>query len=136
MSETEEKTEVKIHFNQHDIYKEEIFTDLKTASIHRFTPVKANGEIDKGRKVLFVASTSIITSEGPVPIQFPLEAKNLQQAIVSLPTALNKALEELKEQLKDARRQEQSRIIVPGSTQRDNIIAPGGGGGERIITLE
>jgi hypothetical protein len=122
MNETDEKSQQKLRFSQHDLYQEEIFTDLRTASIHRFTPVKANGEFDKGRKIIFVGHTRILTPEGPFPIQFPVEAKNLQQAMEKLPEALDQTLEKLAEEAKEARRQEESRIIVPGSPAGEGII--------------
>ncbi len=122
MNAPDEKQQQKVRFSQHDLYQEEIFTDLRTASIHWFTPVKASGEFDKSRKIIFVGHTRILTPEGPFPIQFPIEAKNLQQAMDKLPEALDQTLERLAEEAKEARRQEDSRIIVPGAPAGEGII--------------
>ena len=122
MSETDEKNQEKARFSQQNLYQEEIFTDLRTASIHRFTPIKANGEFDKGRKIIFIGHTRIITPEGPFPLQFPIEAKNLQQAMDKLPEALDQTLEKLAEEAKEARRKEDSRIIVPGAAAAEGLI--------------
>lgn len=121
-ADTEGKREERFRFNQNNLYQEEIFTDLRTASIHRFTPVKQNGELDKGRKVLFMGHTRIMTQQGPFPIQFPIEAKNLQQAMEKLPEALEQSLEQIAEEAKEIKRQEESRIIVPGPSATEGLI--------------
>ena len=121
-NDTGEKTQERFRFNQSNLYQEEIFTDLSTASIHRFTPVKPNGEMDKNRKILFVGHTRIMTQQGPFPIQFPIDAKNLQQAMDKIPDALEQALEQIAEEAKEIKRREDSRIIVPGSPASEGII--------------
>ena len=122
MNDTDEKPQEAFRFNQSNLFQEEIFTDLKTASIHRFTPVKPNGEMDKNRKILFIGHTQIMTQQGPFPIQFPIEAKNLQQAMDKLPEALERALEHIAEEAKEIKRREESRIIVPGAAASEGII--------------
>ena len=64
MNAPDDNQQQKVRFSQHDLYQEEIFTDLRTASIHRFTPVKASGEFDKSRKIIFVGHTRILTPRG------------------------------------------------------------------------
>ena len=122
MNEHEEKNQEPFQFNQRNLYLEEIFTDLHTASIHRFTPMKANGEFDKTRKILFVGHTRIMTPQGPLPIQFPIDAKNLQQAMDKVPESLNQTLDQLAKEAQEVRRQEESRIIVPGASEGEGII--------------
>lgn len=122
MNDREEKFQEKIRFNQNNLFQEEIFTDLRTAQIHRFTPLKPNGEMDKSRKILFIGHTQIMTQQGPFPIQFPIEAKNLQQAMDKLPEALEAALEKIAEEAKEIQRREESRIIVPGSPAGEGLI--------------
>ena len=123
MAETEEQPEEKgrkAKFNQQNLHQEEIFTDLTVGSIRRLTPVKPNGETDKTRPVLFVGQAQIYTQQGPMPIQFPIDAKNLQLAMEKFPAAMEEFVAHLVEQAKELQRQEQSRLIVPGSS------APGG----------
>ena len=118
-SDTEEKGR-KAKFNQANLHQEEVFTDLTVGSIRRLTPVKPNGEPDKTRPVLFVGQAQIYTQQGPMPVQFPIDAKNLQLAMEKFPTAMEEFVAHLVEQAKELQRQEQSRLIVPGGS------APGG----------
>jgi len=118
-AETEEKGR-KAKFNQANLHQEEVFTDLTVGSIRRLTPVKPNGEPDKARPVLFVGQAQIYTQQGPMPVQFPIDAKNLQLAMEKFPMAMEEFVAHLVEQAKELQRQEQSRLIVPGGS------APGG----------
>jgi len=121
MTDTEE-TGKKAKFNQQNLHQEEIFSDLTVGSIRRLSPVKQNGEPDKTRPVLFVGQAQIYTQQGPMPIQFPIDAKNLQQAMDKFPEAMEEFVAHLVEQAKEYQRQEESRLIVPGGA------APGGSG--------
>ena len=118
-ADTEEKGR-KAKFNQANLHQEEVFTDLTVGSIRRLTPVKPNGEPDKARPVLFVGQAQIYTQQGPMPVQFPIDAKNLQLAMEKFPMAMEEFVAHLVEQAKELQRQEQSRLIVPGGS------APGG----------
>lgn len=100
--------------DQASLYREEIFTDLKMASIRRLTPVKQDGSLDKSRETLFVAQSQVMTQAGPIPIQAPLQAANLQEAIERCPIALKRELEHMLEEIEELRRKEASRIVVPG----------------------
>lgn len=123
MAETEGK-EKKIRFNQQNLYREEIFSDLTIGSIRQLTPVKPNGEPDKARKILFVGQSQIYTQQGPMPIQFPIDAINLPTAMENFPDAMEEFMAHLVEEAKEIQRQEQSRIIVPGGAPaaKSNII--------------
>ena len=118
-----EDKDQRIKFNQQNLYREEVYSDLSVGSIRQMTPVKPNGELDKARKMLFVGSSQIYTPQGPLPIQFPIDAKNLQQAMEKFPEAMEEFVGHLVEEAKEMQRQEQSRIIVPGGA------APSGGSG-------
>ena len=78
------------------------------------TPLKPNGELDINRKILFVGQSQIYTPQGALPIQFPIDAKNLLQAMEQFPEAMEAYVAHLVEEAKEIQRQEQSRIIVPG----------------------
>lgn len=111
-----DETRPKLKINQNDLYKEEVFTDMKVAAIRQLTPVKPNGEFDKGRKILYYGQTQIYTQQGPFPVQFPIEeAKNLQQAIDKFPECMEQFMENLVKEAEEMKRQEQSKIIVPNS---------------------
>jgi hypothetical protein len=104
-----------------NLYREESFSDLKVGTIKRLTPVRADGSVDKTRKTIFVGHTSIVTPNGPLPIQNVIAAKELPQAVKKFPEAMQEAMERLMEEVKKYQEQEQSqiqksesRIIVPG----------------------
>jgi len=112
----------RIRVNQQNLYREETFSDLQVAVIRQLTPVKPNGEPDKARKILFAGQTQIITPQGPLPIQFPIDAKNLQQALDMFPEAMAVYVEELMAQAREMQRRESSRLIVPGQPSGDSRI--------------
>ena len=108
-----------------NLYREETFTDLKVASIRRLTPIKADGSDDGGRPVLFVGETTLMSQRGPLPINCPIEAATLTEALDAFPQAVQDAVQRLMEEAREMQRQEANRIVVPGQ-------APPGAGG-RII---
>jgi hypothetical protein len=103
------------------LYIEESFTDLKIGTIKRLKPVKADGTEDKSRKTVFVGHTSVMTPNGPLPIQNVIEAKELSQAIKKFPQALQESMDRLVEEVKRYQEQQESQIQKPDS----NIIIPG-----------
>jgi hypothetical protein len=109
-----EGAERKPRFNQNNLYREESFSDLTVGSIRQLLPVKPNGEADKARATIFIGQAQIYTQQGPMPIQFPIDAKNLQQAMEKFPAAMEEFMAHLVEEAKEMQRQEQSRLIVPG----------------------
>jgi hypothetical protein len=123
MTEEHEEGKKKVKINLQNLYMEEAFTDLKVANIRRLTPVKPNGEPDKTRPVLFVGQTQLVTPHGPVPISFPIEAKNLQLAIEQFPDVMEQFVEKIMAEAREMQRQEQSRIIVPDAgLNESNLI--------------
>jgi hypothetical protein len=118
------ENEKKVRFNQQNLHREEVFNDLTVGSIRQLTPVKPNGEPDKTRPVLFVGQSQIYTQHGPMPVEFPIDAKNLSLAMEKFPSAMEEFVAHLVEQAKEMQRQEQSRLIVPGGSTAggSNII--------------
>ena len=127
MADTEE-TGKKVKFNQQNLHREEMFSDLTMGSIRQLTPVKQNGEPDKTRPTLFIGQSQIYTQQGPMPIQFPIDAINLQEAMNKFPDSMEVFVEHLVEQAKEMQRQEKSRLIVPGSAG-----GPASGGSNIIL---
>jgi hypothetical protein len=105
-----------------NLHREEVFTDLQAASIRRLTPVKADGSQDDGRDVIYIGETNLMTQMGPLPVQFPIEAKSLDDAFSQFAEGVKGAIERLNERAKEMAREESSRIVVPGAA------APGTGG--------
>ena len=118
-----------ISVDQDNLYREETFTDLKVASIRRLSPIRADGSDDTGRPVLFVGETTLMSARGPLPINCPIEATTLADALEAFPQAVQAAVERLMEEAREMQRQEANRIVVPGQ----GPPGPGGVGGGRII---
>lgn len=116
----DQQNDLEFTINRSNLYQEESFTDLKTGTIKRLTPVRADGTPDKTRKTVFVGHTSILTPNGPLPIQNVIAAKGLQQAIKRFPEAMQAAMEQLMEEVRKYQEQEQSQIQKPES----GIIIP------------
>jgi len=116
----EQPNNIEFTIDRSDLYLEESFTDLKAGTVKRLTPVRPDGSQDKTRKTVFVGHTSILTPNGPLPIQNVIAAKELQQAIKKFPEAMQAAMEQLMEEVKKYQEQEQSQIQKPDS----RIIVP------------
>jgi hypothetical protein len=103
-----------IEVDRSNLYREEVFTDLKIASIRVLTPVTAEGTLDASRSVLYTGETQLMSQMGPVPVHAPIEAANLDEAIAKFPDAVNAAVERLMDEAREMQRREASRIVVPG----------------------
>ena len=117
----EQPNNLEFTIDRSGLYREESFTDLKTGTIKRLTPVKPDGSQDKSRKTVFVGHTSILTPNGPLPIQNEIPAKELPQAIKRFPEAMQLAMGHLMDEVKKYKEQEESRIQKPDS----GLIIPG-----------
>jgi len=115
----EQSIKIDVKMDQDNLYLEESFTDLKAGSIRRLTPVMPDGLPDKKRKIFFMAQTQLMTQAGLLPIQCEIEAQTLMEAMEKFPAAVNEAVEKLVERANEMRRQEASRIIVPGAEMRN-----------------
>jgi hypothetical protein len=116
----EQPNNLEFTIDRSNLYLEEVFTDLKAGTIKRLTPVRPDGSQDNTRKTVFVGHTSILTPNGPLPIQSIIAAKELQQAIKKFPEAMHAAMGQLMEEVKKYQEQEQSQIQKPDS----RIIVP------------
>jgi len=56
-----------------------------------------------------------MTQMGPLPVQFPIEAKSLDDAFNQFAEGVKGAVERLNERAKEMVREENSRIVVPGA---------------------
>lgn len=116
----EQNSTIDLTVDRSNLYKEELFTDLKTCTVRRLTPVKPDGTEDKTRKTRFFGQTHVMTPNGPIPVQNVIAAKDLQQAFKNFPEAIQAAMDHMIEEARKIQRQqaeapgEASRIIVPG----------------------
>jgi hypothetical protein len=115
-----------IQVDKTNLYREELITDLKVASIRRMVPIKADGSVDESRPVLFSGETQLMSQAGLVPVHCPIEAASLEEALDKFPEAVNMAVERMVEEAREMQRREASRIVVPGAMPG----MPGGPGGK------
>lgn len=110
--------------DQKNLYREEVYTDLKYATIRQLIPVLPDGQKDDRRNTLFFGQTQMMTPAGSLPLQFEIEAKTLKQAMDKFPEGVEASVAEFVEAAKEAQRQSESRIVVPGAAPAGKIMMP------------
>jgi len=113
MSSAEEPRPGQIKVNVNNLYREESYSDLRVATIRQLSPVKPDGSPDPSREPLFIGQAHVMTQAGPVPLEVPIEAKTLAQALEKFPEAVQAGVAEMVEQVREMQRREASRIVVP-----------------------
>jgi hypothetical protein len=108
------------------LYREEIVTDRRVGTIRVMTPITADGRVDEKRPTLFTGEAQMLTSVGPLPISFDIEAATLAEAVARYGAAAKDGFERAVRELQDLRRQQASSIVVPPPGAAG---AFGGGGG-------
>jgi hypothetical protein len=103
------------------LYREETITDLKVASIKIMIPIKLDGSDDEGRTPIYIGNTQLMSPEGPLPLQAPLAAENLEQALAVFPEAMRQALADVVEKIKEMQLEQRRKEMGAGS----GIIIPG-----------
>lgn len=121
------ETENEIRMDVSNLYREETFTDNTVGTLRRITPVTPEGEPDPGRPVQFVGSTQVLTTAGPLPLSFEIEANTLREAADGFGEAAKEAFERTMEELKEYQRQQASQIVVPKGGMDPMGGMPGGG---------
>lgn len=111
------------------LWKEELFTDRKVGAIRRMTPIKVDGTLDATRKMTFVGEASLMTPAGSLPLSFEIPAEDLGAAVAGYGMALEQALSEAMEELKELRRKAASQIVAPHAGIPGGL-PPGGLGGK------
>jgi hypothetical protein len=113
--------EIDFTVDKTNLYREENYIDLKTASIRCLIPITPDGAVDESREKIFVGHTQLMSPQGPVPLHAPLQASSLEDAMEKYPDAMHHAMAEMIENAKkmhqereQANQQESSRIVVPG----------------------
>ena len=105
-----------------NLYREEMVTDLRVATIRRLIPIKEDGSTDTSRREVYLGSTQIMSPQGPLPIQAEIPAASLAEAMDKFPAAMESAVQDLVRQAEEHRRQESSRIVVPGQDDGPKIF--------------
>lgn len=125
MSSDSEQQELR--FDTDSLYRVEIFTDQRTGSIRRMTPVDADGNIDPSRPVQYIGEASAMTPAGSLPLSFVLEGETLSEAATGFAEGAEQALTETVEELRRLQREQQNQIMVPGQGQGGPMGGAGGG---------
>jgi hypothetical protein len=102
-----------IKMDASNLYREEVFTDNAVGTLRRLSPVTASGEPDSSRSVQFIGSTQVLTTAGPLPLSFEIEADSLAVAASGFGDAAKAAFERTMEELKEMQRQQSSSIVIP-----------------------
>ena len=117
---TNSPEQIDFTFNKQNLCREESVTDLKVGSIRCLRPIRPDGTKDGSRQTIFVGHTQLQSPQGLVPLQTPLQANTLEEAIDKFPAAMKKALEEMMGKAKQmqaqqeaAQKENDSRIIMP-----------------------
>jgi len=110
----EEKPVKEIQFNQDNLYREDSFTDLHVGSIRMLIPVKTDGTTDSTRTSLFIGQAQVMSPNGPLPIQGPIDANSLSEAMEKFPQAMEEAFKRMISEVREMQRQQESGLILPG----------------------
>lgn len=116
-----------ISMDKTNLYKEEVITDLRVGTIQVFTPVKVDGTPDPSRQPFYSGEAQIMGPSGPLPIRTKIEASSLEEALQKFPAAIDLAVKDVVEQIRELQRQEMSRIVTP--TEVASSLLGGGGAG-------
>ncbi|MCS7100248.1 MAG: hypothetical protein NZL99_00980 [Burkholderiaceae bacterium] len=115
------------------LWREEIYTDRKVGTIRVLLPVRADGQSDLTRKPQYIGEAQLMTSMGPLPVSFDIEAQSLAEAVRNYGATAKEAIERTVRELQELRRQAASSIVIPqGGALGGGGLPPGGiaGGGK------
>ena len=122
-----QRAETDAKMDSASLYREEIIADRKVGTLRVMTPLTIAGAPDASRPVLYMGEAQIMTSAGPLPISFEIEATTLAEAVDGFAPAAKEAIEKTVRDLQELRRQAASSIVVPQGGM--GSLGPGGLGG-------
>ena len=128
MNGVEQEQNVEISVDKNNLYRQEVITDFKVASIVKFIPIKPDGTEDKSRTAIFLGQTQVMSPQGPTPIQAPLKADNLEEAMDAFPEAIKQAVNQAKNQAMSQMAENAIQRPQPEATHQrkdSRIIKPG-----------
>lgn len=112
------------------LVREDVITDRRVGTIRMLTPITVEGVRDESREVLFFGEAQIMTQVGALPINFPIEAKTLAEAVAAYGDAAQKGIQDTVERLREMRREAANQIVTPGMP---GFQAPPPAGGSGIV---
>jgi len=125
-----QRSETEAKMDPASLYREEIITDRKIGTLRVLTPLTMTGATDPARPVLYMGEAQIMTSAGPLPISFEIDAKTLAEAVDAFGPAAKDAIDKTVRDLQELRRQAASSIVVPQGGMGG--LGPGGLGGSGL----
>jgi len=100
-----------IQLDTSSLVKEEVYTDQKIGSIRVLTPVTLQGEKDPSRETSFFGQTQVMTPAGALPLNFELEANDLETAMQKFSDAAQQSMQQTMKELQEYQREQASKII-------------------------
>lgn len=102
--------------NKDNLYREVSITDLRIATIKILTPIKADLTEDDSRSTRYFGETQMMSPEGPIPVRAIIPALSAEEAVEAFPAAMEKALADLVERVKNMQRDRQKKKskTIPG----------------------
>lgn len=116
-----------IQFNGQDLWREELYTDRAVGTIRVLVPVTEDGQPDLSRKAEYHVQTQVMTGGGPLPVEGPIEADNLKDAVANFGKAAQDAIEEMIARAREYQREAASQIVTPGQAMGGGLGGLGGG---------
>jgi hypothetical protein len=124
---TNQDEQQQLKFDTDNLYRVEVFTDQRSGSIRRMTPVDGDGNPDAARDVRYIGEATAMTPAGSLPLNFELNGSSLAEAAEGFAEGAQQALTETVEELKRMQREQQNSIMVPGQQGSQGGGFPGGG---------
>jgi hypothetical protein len=119
--------QLELRMDPNVLYREDTYTDRRVGIIRVMTPVRTDGSIDLGRKILYVGEAQLLSPVGALPITFEIEASSLGEAAAKFADGAKVAVERAIRELQELRREQASNIVIPDRMPPDL----GGRGGPR-----
>nr|BAL55370.1 hypothetical conserved protein [uncultured Gammaproteobacteria bacterium] len=114
-----------VQMDPEHLYREEVYTDLKTGTIKQLIPVTGEGLPDPSRDPVFLGQATVLTPLGSLPLSFEIEAKTLREAIAKYAQAAEQGLKETLEELKRLQQEQASSLVIPKGGIPTDLKAPG-----------
>jgi len=112
-----------VQMDPEHLYREEVYTDLKTGTIKQLVPVTGEGLPDPSRKTLFLGQATVLTPMGSLPLSFEIEAKTLREAVEKYAQAAEQGLKETLEELRRLQQEQASSLVIPkGGMPADSMF--------------
>ncbi len=114
-----------LEINQEQLYREEIYTDMKVATIHRLVPVREDGSEDTDRSCKYTAETQLVTPMGAIPVQTEIEAQSLKEAVELFPEAMQEAVNKMVDEAQKRQIADAGKMISPNDAKgQGGLIIP------------